>query len=79
MLLTQCQAISKEELRSAQIQLRPAEMEEAYHVMRRIHAGDGDEVARANMRLKSAGIGGSSRGPKGIDWESWKDRFPFSK
>lgn len=67
------QGVDKE-LRSAQIQLRLAEIEEAYHVMRKIHAGDGDQFARANMRLKSVGIGGSSRGLKGVDWESWRGR-----
>jgi len=42
--------------------------------MCKIHAADGDQVARANMRLKSVGIGGSSRGLKGVDWESWRGR-----
>jgi platelet-activating factor acetylhydrolase len=64
------------QLRSAQIDLRLAEIEEAYHVMTLIHDGCGYEVAASNLRLKSAGnIGGSSRGLKGIDWSSWKNRF----
>ncbi|KAA8575104.1 hypothetical protein EYC84_004317 [Monilinia fructicola] len=64
------------ELRSAQIQLRLAEIEEAYHVMAQIHNGNGSAVAEANLRQRSPGrMGGSSRGLKGIDWGSWKDRF----
>ena len=64
------------ELRSAQIDLRLAEIEEAFHVMTLIHDGHGEEVAASNLRLKSAGNkGGSSRGLRGVDWMSWKDRF----
>ena len=64
------------ELRSAQIDLRLAEIEEAYYVMTLIHDGHGAEVAASNLRLKSAGgKGGSSRGLRGVEWASWKDRF----
>jgi platelet-activating factor acetylhydrolase len=64
------------QLRSAQIQLRLAEIEEAYYVMTLIHAGKGESVAKANIRDKDERrVGGSSRGLKGIDWESWKNRF----
>jgi platelet-activating factor acetylhydrolase len=64
------------ELRGAQIQLRLAEIQEAYHFMTLIHDGNGHSVAAANLRLKSPGQkGGSSRGLKGIDWGSWKSRF----
>jgi platelet-activating factor acetylhydrolase len=64
------------ELRAAQIQLRLAEIEEAYHVMTLIHDGRGEEVAASSLRLKGDGrIGGSSRGLKGINWSAWKDRF----
>ncbi|KAK2627461.1 hypothetical protein QTJ16_003427 [Diplocarpon rosae] len=64
------------ELRSAQIQLRLAEIEEAYHVMTLIHNGEGDKVADANLRGKGDGaMGGSSRGLKGISWASWRNRF----
>ncbi|KAF7863877.1 hypothetical protein EAF04_006842 [Stromatinia cepivora] len=64
------------ELRAAQIQLRLAEIEEAYYIMTQIHNGNGSQLAQANLRQSSPGrIGGSSRGLKGIDWESWKDRF----
>ncbi len=64
------------QLRSAQIELRLAEIEEAYHVMTLIHDGKGESIADANLRGKYEGkVGGSSRGLKGIDWGSWKDRF----
>ncbi|KAJ5037229.1 uncharacterized protein L3040_007406 [Drepanopeziza brunnea f. sp. 'multigermtubi'] len=64
------------ELRSAQIQLRLAEIEEAYRVMTLIHDGHGEQIARANLRGKTDGaIGGSSRGLKGISWDMWKNRF----
>ena len=64
------------ELRSSQIQLRLAELEEAYHVMTLIHDGHGEEVSKANLRNKDDGAaGGSSRVLKGIDWASWKNRF----
>lgn len=63
-------------LRAAQIQFRLAEIEEAYYVMTQIHDGKGSLVAQASLRQCSPGRnGGSSRGLKGIDWESWKDRF----
>jgi platelet-activating factor acetylhydrolase len=64
------------ELRRAQIALRLAEIEEAYYVMSRIHAGDGDAIAAKNLRMKSpTTCGGSSRGLRGVDWVSWKGRF----
>ncbi|KAL2063248.1 hypothetical protein VTL71DRAFT_5053 [Oculimacula yallundae] len=68
------------ELRSAQIHLRLAEIEEAYHVMTLIHGGQGEKVAKASLRCKTNGsIGGSSRGLQGIDWEAWRDRFHLQK
>lgn len=64
------------ELRAAQIQLRLAEIEEAFHVMTLICKGEGEEVAAANLRVKTDGkSGGSTRGLRGVDWTSWKDRF----
>ncbi|KAF5871746.1 putative platelet-activating factor acetylhydrolase protein [Botrytis fragariae] len=64
------------ELRAAQIQLRLAEIEEAYYIMTQIHDGDGARIAEANLRQNSPGrVGGSSRGLKGVDWQSWKSRF----
>lgn len=66
------------ELRSAQIELRLSELEEAYRVLKAICAGDGDEIARQNRRGEGF-IGGSSRGLKGIDWQRWKGRFHIDK
>ncbi|KAI9648384.1 hypothetical protein NHQ30_003017 [Ciborinia camelliae] len=64
------------ELRSAQIQFRLAEIEEAYYIMTQIHDGKGTQIAQANLRQRSPGrMGSSSRGLKGIDWESWAGRF----
>lgn len=64
------------ELRSAQIQLRLAEIEEAYYVMTQIQDGEGEDVAERSLRCKRKGnIGGSSRGLIGVNWEEWKNRF----
>jgi platelet-activating factor acetylhydrolase len=64
------------QLRSAQIQLRLGEIEEAYHVTTLIHDGKGKDIERANLRDQNERrVGGSSRGLKGIHWASWKNRF----
>ena len=64
------------ELRSAQIQLRLAEIEEAYHIMTLVHNGEGAKIAKASLRCKENGSkGGSSRGLQGINWESWRGEF----
>jgi platelet-activating factor acetylhydrolase len=64
------------ELRAAQIQLRLAEIEEAYHIMTLIKNGEGEKIASANLRNQQDGaVGGSSRGLRGINWAAWKDRF----
>jgi platelet-activating factor acetylhydrolase len=64
------------ELRSAQIDLRLAEIHEAYHFATLIHDGKGQSVADASLRFKVPGQrGGSSRGLRGIDWSGWKNRF----
>lgn len=64
------------ELRSAQIQLRLAEIEEAYHVMKLLCTGRGSEIEAANLRNKADGAkGGSRRALHGVDWDAWKDRF----
>lgn len=64
------------ELRPAQIQLRLAEIEEAYHVMTLINDGQGESVAKARLRDKDEDrVGGSSRRLKKIVWGSGKDCF----
>ncbi|KAK5197827.1 hypothetical protein LTR47_000051 [Exophiala xenobiotica] len=62
------------DLRRAQVDLRLAEIHEAYQVMQEICAGRGDAVAARNLRVKGA-IGSSKAGLEGIDWSCWKDRF----
>jgi len=66
------------ELRSAQIELRLCELEEAYRVLKMISDGDGEEIARQNLRGEGY-VGGSSRGLGGIDWAQWKNRFHIDK
>lgn len=62
------------ELRSAQIDLRVAEIDEAHRIMCQINDGRGDEIAKKNRRRKGF-MGSSSHGLEGIDWARWKDRF----
>ncbi|KAI3399982.1 hypothetical protein diail_5138 [Diaporthe ilicicola] len=63
------------ELRDAQIQMRLAEIEEAYKVLQTIDAGDpGDKIKNKNLR-KRPNRGSSSRGLDGIDWSDWKGRL----
>jgi platelet-activating factor acetylhydrolase len=62
------------ELRQAQIDLRMAEIEEAYRVLNVIASGKGEEIAIQNLRRKGF-KGASSFGLQGIDWSSWKDRI----
>lgn len=62
------------ELRSAQIDLRMAELEEAYEVMKEICSGHGQKVADRNLRRKGYKAS-SSHGLSGVDWSKWKDRF----
>ncbi|KAH7138372.1 platelet-activating factor acetylhydrolase, isoform II-domain-containing protein [Dendryphion nanum] len=66
------------ELRDAQIELRLSELEEAFHVLKTIFEGKGEEVAVRNLRKKGY-IGSSSRGLSGIDWNLWKGRFHIDK
>ncbi|GAB1727019.1 hypothetical protein NU195Hw_g3872t1 [Hortaea werneckii] len=62
------------ELRSAQIDLRLAELEEAYEVMKTIHAGDGQSIADRNLRKKGYKAS-SSHGLVPVDWNLWKGNF----
>lgn len=66
------------ELRLAQIEMRLAELEEAYSAMGLICAGEGKSLAEKNLRFKGA-IGASSHGLDGIEWASWKDRFHLTQ
>ncbi|KAF2127973.1 hypothetical protein P153DRAFT_319134 [Dothidotthia symphoricarpi CBS 119687] len=71
------QGVDKE-LRNAQIELRLCELEEAYRVLKIIHSGNGEEIARQNLRGKGY-VGGSSRGLEGVIWSQWKGRFHVEK
>jgi platelet-activating factor acetylhydrolase len=62
------------ELRGAQIDMRLAEIEEAYHVLTMINEGRGEEVRDLNLRRKGA-VGASSKGLDGIDWADWQGRL----
>lgn len=66
------------ELRDAQIELRLCELEEAYRVLKKICAGEGEEIARQNLRGEGY-LGGTSRGLDGVHWEQWKNRFHVDK
>jgi len=62
------------ELRRAQVDLRMAELEEAYSLMQEINEGKGQAVADRNMRRKGF-QGASSRGLDGMDWSRWQGRM----
>lgn len=63
------------ELRDAQIQMRVAEIEEAYKVLQIINDGDPEDwIGKCNLR-KKPNQGSSSRGLDGVDWSDWKDRL----
>ncbi len=63
-----------DELRHAQIDLRLAEIEEAYAVMTELCEGKGESVSERNLR-RAGFKGSSSHGLQGVDWKSWKDRI----
>ena len=63
-----------EELRSAQIEMRLAEIEVAYGVVKAIAAGDGSVIAQRNSR-NAQGVEAYSRGLDGVEWDSWKGRL----
>jgi platelet-activating factor acetylhydrolase len=66
------------DLRSAQLRMRVAEIEEAYKVLVEICKGNGEAVAERNLRRKGY-VGASSRGTNGVDWNSWKNAFYLDK
>jgi platelet-activating factor acetylhydrolase len=61
------------ELRNAQIEMRMAEIEEAYYILELINSGQGKKVTDMNLRRKG-NMGASSRGLDGIDWDDWRGR-----
>ncbi|RKU48399.1 hypothetical protein DL546_009453 [Coniochaeta pulveracea] len=62
------------ELRGAQIEMRLAEIEEAYHVLTMINEGKGEKVRESNLRKKGY-VGSSSKGLDGINWNDWQGRL----
>lgn len=62
------------ELRRAQMDLRMAELEEAFSVLREINDGHGKMIADRNLRQRPY-KGSSSHGLQGVDWSQWKDRM----
>ncbi|KAI2616061.1 platelet-activating factor acetylhydrolase, isoform II-domain-containing protein [Hypoxylon sp. NC1633] len=62
------------ELRHSQIQMRMAEVEEAYYVMELLNNGQGDLVNKNNLR-KKGNAGSSSKGLEGINWTDWEGRL----
>ena len=66
------------ELRTAQLGLRLAEIDEAYQLINAINCGGGQDIAERNLR-KAGGVGASSRGLKGVNWSAWKGRIDMSQ
>ncbi|KAK6076174.1 platelet-activating factor acetylhydrolase [Seiridium cupressi] len=62
------------ELRDAQIQMRMAEIAEAYYAMELINNDRGDLVLENNLR-KEGNVGSSSKGLENIDWTDWSGRM----
>ncbi|KAM0278869.1 hypothetical protein ACHAQH_004947 [Verticillium albo-atrum] len=62
------------ELRTAQIEMRMAEMEEAFHIVSMINSGYGNKVAAANLR-RQYNVASSSKGLSGIRWDDWAGRM----
>ncbi|KAH9894534.1 platelet-activating factor acetylhydrolase, isoform II-domain-containing protein [Xylariomycetidae sp. FL2044] len=65
------------ELRNAQIEMRMAEIEEAYYVLELLNNGQGDLVHQVNLRRKG-NAGSSSKGLEGITWSDWENRLFLS-
>ncbi|KAI1771772.1 platelet-activating factor acetylhydrolase, isoform II-domain-containing protein [Hypoxylon cercidicola] len=61
-------------LRHAQIDMRMAEVEEAYYVLQLLNDGQGDLISRNNLR-KKGNPGSSSKGLGGIDWSDWEGKL----
>ncbi|KAG7106537.1 Platelet-activating factor acetylhydrolase like protein [Verticillium longisporum] len=62
------------ELRTAQIDMRMAEMEEAFHVISLINDGKGSAVSATNLR-RQGNVASSSQGLGGIRWDNWTGRM----
>ena len=58
------------ELRAAHIDMRLAENQEACNIVEAINSSNGSVLSQQNLR-NADGIGGSSRGLVGVDWDCW--------
>lgn len=63
------------ELRGAQIEMRLAEIGEAFKVLEIINAGDPDDRIRNRNLRRKPNRGSSSKGLEGVDWTDWKGRL----
>lgn len=63
------------ELRDAQINMRLAEIQEAYKFLHIINDGDPEDRIRDKNLRKKPNQGSSSWGLDGIDWSDWKGRL----
>ncbi|KAH7027584.1 platelet-activating factor acetylhydrolase [Microdochium trichocladiopsis] len=62
------------ELRTAQIEMRMAEIEEAHYALELINSGQGELIYRSNLR-KKGNPGSSSKGLDDVNWDDWKGRM----
>lgn len=62
------------ELREAQVQLRCAEIDEAYYLMTELAAGRGEDLKERNLRVPGV-KGAPTFGLEGIDFSTWTDRL----
>jgi platelet-activating factor acetylhydrolase len=65
-------------LRGAQIEMRLAEIEEAFRVLTLINSGHTDEVLGLNLR-KKGNAGASSHGLDGVNWAAWRNRMRLDR
>ncbi|KAK7952786.1 1-alkyl-2-acetylglycerophosphocholine esterase [Apiospora aurea] len=65
-------------MRSAQLDMRLAEIREVHRVVGLLNAGRGREVADANLRRRG-NRGASSRGLDGVDWAAWTGRLRLER
>lgn len=62
------------ELRTAQIEMRMAELEEAHYALTLINTGQGELIYKSNLR-KKGNPGSSSKGLDDVNWKDWEGRM----
>lgn len=65
-------------LRGAQIEMRMAEIEQAYHALVLINKGEGELIRQGNLR-KKGNVGSSSKGLDNVNWSDWTGRMHLDK